>query len=114
VPGMTAPAPGTWTPVDDTGNGRIFYSITNRAGTPLRIQIQGPNGTTDANQRWCSDVVGQSERIFWHTFNTQCWEGGAGTAYDGFAPLTSMMVLVPGGTTSRTFDFCIYELLEAD
>jgi hypothetical protein len=113
-PGMTAPAPMTWSPLDDIGNGRISYSVTNRAGTPLRIQIQGPAGDTDPNQRWCNDIVGQTDKMFWHAFNTQCWEGGVGTAYDGISPLQSMMVLVPGDTTSRSFDFCIYELLEYD
>jgi hypothetical protein len=114
TPGMTAPAPGTWSPLDDIGNGRISYSVSNRAGTPLRIQIQGPKGDTDPNQRWCNDIVGQTDKMFWHAFNTQCWEGGAGKAYDGISPLTSMVVLVPGDTTSRSFDFCIYELLKYD
>ncbi|HEY8946539.1 MAG TPA: hypothetical protein VIM73_19945 [Polyangiaceae bacterium] len=111
-PGEEAPLPGTWGPGDDIGNGGIFFNITNRSSTPLRIQLQGPDGDTDPTQRWCADVVGQSEDIFWHTFNTECWEGGSGTAYNGIDALESIMVLVPGGTTARSFDFCIYEILE--
>lgn len=113
-PGTTAPAPTSWSPADTIGNGGVFYGITNRTSTPLRIQIQGPTGNTDPNQRWCADVDGQNGSIFWHTFNTQCWEGGLGTAYNGVAALTSMMVLVPGDTTARSFDFCIYEILKDD
>jgi hypothetical protein len=112
MPGMSAPAPANWSPVDDTGTEGVFYSVTNRAGTPLRIQIQGPNGATDPSQRWCNDITGQTGDMFWHSFNTQCWEGGSGTAYNGIDALVSMAVVVPGGTANRSFDFCIYEVLE--
>jgi hypothetical protein len=114
MPGGTAPAPSTWTPLDTNQIYGLTYNITNRAGTPLRIQIQGPAGNTDPNQRWCADVSGQSGSIFWHTFNTQCWEGGNGTAYNGIDALQSVMVLVPGDIASRSFDFCIYEILNHD
>ncbi len=111
-PGMTAPDPVPWGPGDDIGNGGLRYNITNRAGTPLRIQIQGPNGDTDPNQRWCNDVIGQTGEMFWHSFSTECWEGGNGTQYNGVDGLLSIMVLVPGDVTDRPFDFCIYEVVE--
>jgi hypothetical protein len=110
--GDPAPEPGTWTPLDDLQIGGLNYNVTNNTGTPLRIQIQGPNGDIDPSQRWCADIIGQSGDIFWHTFNTECWEGGAGTAYNGIDTLESIMVLVPGDLAARSFDFCIYEILE--
>lgn len=110
--GDPAPDPGTWSPLDDLQIGGLTYNVTNNTGTPLRIQIQGPDGDTDPTQRWCAEIIGQTGSIFWHTFNTQCWEGGAGTAYNGIDALESIMVLVPGDLAARAFDFCIYEILE--
>jgi hypothetical protein len=104
--GDPAPEPTWWNP---TGQG-IEYNITNRTAAPLRIQIQAIGGDTDPTQRWCADVVGQSGNIFWHTFNTECWEGGVGVAYDGGTSLVSVSVLVPGDLAARPFDFCVYEL----
>ena len=104
--GDPAPDPGIWNP---SGEG-ITYNISNFGGTPLRIQIQGPDGDSDSSQRWCAEVTGQSGSIFWHTFNTECWEGGLGTEYPGAGSLESIMVLVPGDLDARSFDFCIYEL----
>lgn len=104
-PGDPAPAPTAWS---SRGQG-VLYNVTNRGASPLRIQIQAPGGDTDPNLRWCADVAGQSGDIFWHTFNTECWEGGAGTAYDG-TPIESISVLVPGDLGPRAFDFCVHEL----
>jgi hypothetical protein len=105
--GDPAPDPTTWNP---SGRG-VAYNITNRAGTPLRLQIQAPGGDTDPSLRWCADISGQSGDVFWHTFNTECWEGGAGAAYDEVSSLASISVLVPGDLAARAFDFCIYELI---
>lgn len=104
-PGEPAPEPTHW---NSRGQG-VRYNITNRAGTPLRIQIQGLDGDTDPTQRWCADVSAQASDIFWHTFNTECWEGGAGTEYLG-SSLESVSVLVPGDQVPVAFDFCVYEL----
>lgn len=104
--GMPAPDPSNW---NASGNG-IYYNITNTGGSPLRIQIQAPGGDSDPTLRWCADVVGQSGNIFWTTFNTECWEGGAGTAFGGAGSLLSVAVLVPGDTAARSFSFCVYDL----
>lgn len=101
---------GVWNP---SGDG-VYFNITNTGGTPLRIQIQAPGGDTDPSKRWCADVVGQAGEIFWHTFNTECWEGGLGVAYDEVSSLESISVLVPGDVNPRPFNFCVYELRRDD
>jgi hypothetical protein len=83
----------------------------------LRAQIQGPDGASDPNDRWCANITEAQgkELIEWADFNTECWEGGKGKAYNG-EPISAVVFTVPGngwaegenGTASDTpFDFCI-------
>lgn len=83
----------------------------------LRAQIQGPNGASDPNDRWCANITEAQgkELIEWADFNTECWEGGEGKAYNN-EPISAVVFTVPGngwaegenGTASDTpFDFCI-------
>jgi cellulose 1,4-beta-cellobiosidase len=91
----------------------VFVQVKNTGGSTLRVQIQGPNGAMDANDRWCAPLSGTSAFIPWATFNTKCWDN-SGTAYSG-SPLVAAMVLVPGGATDPVkFDFCIETLMAAD
>jgi hypothetical protein len=95
-----------------TGTG-ITVTVTNTGGSALRLQIQGPNGGTDANDRWCAVIPDGGGTIAFSDFNTECWEGGAGVAYTG-QPLTAAIVLVPGDSTAAVpFDFCLNSLIEA-
>jgi hypothetical protein len=90
--------------------GSVTVSVTNTGGSSLRVMIQSPNGSTDANQRWCASLSGSGGTIALSTFNTQCWQGGSGTAYGG-QPLQSIMILVPGGNATATpFNFCLNAL----
>jgi hypothetical protein len=85
----------------------ITVNITNSGQSPLRLQIQGPTGATDATDRWCAVLSGSGGFIPWSTFNTECWSGG-GTAYDGKEPLTSLSVVVPGAASGATpYSFCL-------
>jgi hypothetical protein len=102
----TNAAVGTVTP----GPGGLTISITNSGGSPLRVQIEGPTGATDPNDRWCAVVNGSGGYIPWSTFNTQCW-ATTGTAYNGTSPIASVSVLVPGAATgSIPFNFCVNSL----
>jgi hypothetical protein len=92
----------------------VRVGITNAGGSELRLQLQGPNGATDANDRWCAVIPGTGGFIPYDGFNTECWAGGNGTAYMG-EPIVAAIVLVPGKAGSPTmFDFCLSELVEAD
>jgi hypothetical protein len=98
--------------VTPTGDG-IVVGINNKLGTALRIQIQGPNGSTDANDRWCAPVSGKGGLVPWTAFNTKCWDN-TGAAY-AKQPLQSAMVLVPGGNKPAVqYDFCITGLFPSD
>jgi hypothetical protein len=87
-------------------------SVTNTGGGQLRVQIQGPNGATDANQRWCAPIPGNGGFIPWTAFNTMCWDN-SGTAY-AKQPIVAVLVLVPGSTAgTRNFDFCVNSVAAA-
>jgi hypothetical protein len=91
----------------------VYVQVKNTGGSTLRVQIQGPNGSTDAMDRWCAPIMGTSAFIPWATFNTACWDT-TGTAYAG-QPLVAAMVIVPGGAMDPVmFDFCIEQLTAAD
>ena len=105
--GSASPAVGTVRP----GGAGLAYQLENSGGSALRIQIQAADGATNPNARWCAAVSGNSGVISWNQFNTQCWEGGKGSAYDGNTPIAAALVLVPGGNTSTTsFNFCVNSL----
>ena len=90
----------------------INVSVTNNGTSLLRLQIQGPNGATDANQRWCAPIFGSGGFIPWNAFNTKCWDG-TGTAYKK-EPIVAAMILVPGGTAAVRFNFCLNNLAAAN
>jgi hypothetical protein len=90
----------------------INISINNKATNQLRLQIQGPNGATDANQRWCAPIFGAGGFIPWTAFNTKCWDG-TGTAYKK-EPIVAVMILVPGAAAATVkFDFCLNNMAAA-
>jgi len=95
---------GTATP---TGSG-VTVSFSNAGGSPLRVQIQGPNGATDATDRWCYELAGVSGSVTipYASFNTECWTN-TGYAYAG-EPLEALLLLVPGSDLYDVpFDVCL-------
>ena len=93
------------------GGTGIAINFTKVAAPIFRIQIQGPNGATDANNRWCATITAAAGPVFvpYTAFNTQCWEGGMGTAFNAASsPISAIAFLVPGqmGTPSA-FNYCI-------
>lgn len=102
--GETEPAIGTAVP---TGTG-IAVAFTKTVPSTVRIQIQGPTGETNENDRWCYEIPGDAGPIFapYAEFNTKCWDG-TGTNYTG-QPLAAVLFTVPGGATNATpYGYCI-------
>jgi hypothetical protein len=92
----------------------ILVQVENPGGSELRLQIQGPDGATDPDQRWCAVIPGSGGFMPYDAFNTECWSGGMGKAYDD-EPIVAAIVLAPGTMASPTsFDFCVTQLVEAD
>jgi hypothetical protein len=110
-PTMDAPL-GEITP----GNEGISVNITANVPAQLRLQIQAADGADNALHRWCAEIGTGGAAIFvpYSSFNTECWPGGMGTAYDGTVPLTQVIVQVPSATTNVPFDFCINSIAESD
>ncbi len=93
--------------------GGILVSVTNTGGSPLRLQIQGPTGSTDATDRWCAPIPGTGGYIPWTAFNTACWDN-SGTAYAN-QPIVSALVMVPGVVTGSTaFNYCVNSIGESN
>jgi hypothetical protein len=91
----------------------ITVTVTNKGTSELRAQLQGPNGATDAADRWCAKIQGSGGSIPFSKFNTKCWDD-SGTAYSG-QPIAAAMVLVPGlSAAAVSFDFCVDKIAESD
>lgn len=91
----------------------VQVDVKNNAGSQLRVQVAGPDGTTDADARWCAAVNGAGGFIPWTAFNTACWDG-SGKAYKR-QPISVAMLLVPGNAQGAVpYDFCLQRLAEAD
>ena len=91
----------------------IDVRVDNRGGSPLRVQIQGPDGATSATDRWCAPITAPGGFIPWSSFNTKCWDG-TGTAYSR-QPLVSAGIIVPGtATTPVPFNYCLTGLAESN
>ena len=103
---------GTVTP----GKAGVAVSITSKVAAQLRLQIQASDGADNADHRWCAEIGTGGADIFvpYTSFNTECWPGGAGTAYDGTTPISQAIVQVPSAATDVPFDFCINSIAEAD
>jgi hypothetical protein len=110
----------------------IAVNFTKTAASRLRIQIQGPNGETDANDRWCYEIAEPGGRAFapFQTsaatpvaFNTRCWlapgtvdatDGQPGVAYAN-QPITSVVFTVPGDAVAATpYNYCIAGFAEGN
>jgi len=94
----------------------VTVNIKANATAQLRLQIQAADGETNAAHRWCAEIGTGGEKIFvpWASFNTECWPGGDGVAYDGVTPLAQTIVQVPSTATDVNFDFCINSIAETD
>lgn len=84
----------------------VRVEVSNPGGSQLRVQVEGPDGRTDGNQRWCAAVEGGGGFIPWSAFNTKCWDG-SGAAYRG-EQLVTLSVLVPSSNTDAIpFNYCV-------
>lgn len=90
----------------------IAVSISNGAGSPVRLQIQALDGASNDRARWCASVRGSGGFIPWSAFNTACWDG-TGLPYRREA-ISGAMLLIPGATDKPTnFDVCLIAIAEA-
>jgi hypothetical protein len=89
----------------------LRVDVTNRGASPLRIQIQTPDGATNDAGRWCAVVSGSGGFIPWTDFNTACWDD-SGEAY-ARQPIVSAILLVPGTSDAAIpYEVCLNQLTE--
>jgi hypothetical protein len=96
-----------------TGTGIAVNFVKKGADTSftLRVQIQGPNGATNAAERWCATLVETQGKIFvpYTSFTPSCWkttEAERGTPY-AKQPISAVVFTVPGKLTATPYDYCV-------
>jgi len=75
----------------------------------LRVQVKGPNGNTDPNNRWCYTITDVNGPVFapFNKFNTKCWDM-TGTNFDPASnPISSVTFVVPGANVATPFNYCV-------
>lgn len=75
----------------------LTMTFTKVSGPDLRVQLQSGSTT------WCASVTSSPATVAYTDFNTECWEGGAGTAY-AMQPIDAVQLSLPGAETATPFD----------
>lgn len=93
------------------GGSGIAINFDKSVASTLRIQIQGPNGATDAGDRWCATITEVGGKVFvpYSEFVTECWEGAENPVPYNNEPISAVVFLVPGAAEGNftDYDFCI-------
>jgi hypothetical protein len=102
------PAIGSIAP---TGLG-VAVNYTKTEGQTLRIQLQGPNGDTDANQRWCAELSAVQGPAFveYDDFRTNCWLAVTSPDSVQYArqPISAVVMTVPGDAVAPVpYNVCV-------
>jgi hypothetical protein len=94
----------------------VSVNIKATVAAQLRLQIQAADGADNAMHRWCAEIGTGGDNIFvpYSSFNTECWPGGEGVAYDGTTPISQVIIQVPSAETNVNFDFCVNSIAETD
>jgi hypothetical protein len=79
----------------------LAVRYTNTGASPV-VRVQISSGSA-ANTRWCAPLTSASATIPYAMFNTECWEGGTGTAYDK-EPIDTVQLVIPGSMEPAPFD----------
>jgi hypothetical protein len=79
----------------------LTVEYTNTSMSPIvRVQLSAGSAATT---RWCAPLTTATSVIPYAMFNTECWEGGAGTAY-AKEPIDTVQLIIPGGAAAAEFD----------
>lgn len=84
----------------------------------FRVQVQGPEGETNPEDRWCATVTATQGKVFvpFSDFYTECWgttPATKGTQYSG-QPISAVVFLVPGKPTATPYNFCVNGFAEGE
>jgi hypothetical protein len=82
------------------GTGLAVRYMNTGASPIVRVQI---SSGTASSTRWCAPLTSASATIPYAMFNTECWEGGRGTAYDK-EPIDTVQIVIVGVMEPAPFD----------
>jgi hypothetical protein len=85
-------------------NGIAIAWEASGAAAPLRVELLGPNGRSDPNDRWCADITDATGPTFVRYTSFYVCDGGG--RYSG-EPVASVAFIVPGQNAPQPFDFTI-------
>lgn len=107
--------------IDASGEGLLIDFTVNSGADGIRVQIEDgtdPSAPDAADHRWCVNFTGSQTNppvvIPWESFNTECWAGGDGKAFDPTKDKIAKVILYipdagPMGT-AQNFDFCLNDI----
>lgn len=99
-----------------SGTGLLVNISNPGKSASLRVQIEDgtdPKAADAAMHRWCVNLSEFDKDVVipWASFNTECWAGGKGTAFNPTTPLGKAQVFLPSdGKTTLNFDFCVNKI----
>jgi hypothetical protein len=99
------------------GGTGIHIAFGKKTGATLRIQVQGPTGAFNENDRWCYTITPVTGPVFapYNQFNTKCWDGTGTTFNPATNAISAISFLVPGVEGADTaFDYCIFGFAEGN
>lgn len=101
-----------------TGVG-VAVNYTKTEGQTLRIQLQGPNGETDENQRWCAELtaVQGPDFVEYEDFRTNCWLAvtDANSVQYARQPISAVVMTIPGDDEDPVpYNVCIAGFADAN
>lgn len=97
----------------------VAVNYTKTEGQTLRIQLQGPNGDTDANQRWCAELTAVQGPAFieYESFRTNCWLAANSPDSVQYArqPISAVVMTVPGDALEPVpYNVCVAGFADAN
>ncbi len=101
------------------GTGLLVDFTVNSGEDGIRVQIEGEDGATNPDHRWCVNLTGSQNTVIpWETFNTECWDVESGVAFNPATDRLAKVILYvpdPGSSGSTLpFDFCLNDIGPAD
>jgi hypothetical protein len=89
-----------------TGTSLVVDWVNAGASPEVRIQLAAGSSSST---RWCAILTTSPATIPYTSFNTECWQGGVGTAY-AKQPIDAVQLVIPGGATPAAFDVTLVRI----
>ncbi len=107
---LTGDIPQGVTPLEDG----LDVRVTNFAGTPLRVELNGANAALNVEERFCADVPPNGGFVPFTAFAANCVSGASGAPYTQQTFVSVLLVVAGNASEPRPFEFCINGVEQSD